>query len=156
MKQIMRYMVIPYLPGFHQKAQDSEEKERSLEFLKEELQQIVGTYTESKNFGFVIPDDKKFAGDIFIPKAASNGAVEGHKVVVKLTTYPEGRMSAEGEVIQILGHKNDPGVDILSVIHKHGLPRSFRKRYYSRQMKHLIRLMKVKLKTDAIYGMKSL
>jgi ribonuclease R len=89
------------------------------------IQQIVGTYTESKNFGFVIPDDKKFTSDIFIPKSASAGAVEGHKVVVKLTTFPEGRKSAEGEVIQILGHKNDPGVDILSVIHKHGLPLGF-------------------------------
>ncbi|MEW9053725.1 MAG: ribonuclease R [Neobacillus sp.] len=89
------------------------------------VQQIVGTYVESKSFGFVIPDDKKFAGDIFIPKAASKGAVEGHKVVVKLITYPEGRKSAEGEVIEVLGHKNDPGVDILSVIHKHGLPMSF-------------------------------
>ncbi|WP_425457424.1 ribonuclease R [Bacillus marasmi] len=89
------------------------------------IQQIVGTYTESKHFGFVIPDDKKFASDIFIPKAASGGAVEGHKVVVKLTTYPEGRKSAEGEVVAILGHKNDPGVDILSVIHKHGLPLGF-------------------------------
>lgn len=93
--------------------------------LERGIQNVVGTYTESKNFGFVIPDDKKFQGDIFIPKAAANGAVEGHKVVVKLTTYPEGRMSAEGEVIQILGHKNDPGVDILSVIHKHGLPGEF-------------------------------
>lgn len=93
--------------------------------LERGIKQIVGTYTESKSFGFVIPDEKKFAGDIFIPKAASNGAVEGHKVVVKLTTYPEGRMSAEGEVIEILGHKNDPGVDILSVIHKHGLPQEF-------------------------------
>ncbi|PLS06931.1 ribonuclease R [Neobacillus cucumis] len=89
------------------------------------VQQIVGTYVESKSFGFVIPDDKKFASDIFIPKNASKGAVEGHKVVVKLVTYPEGRKSAEGEVIEILGHKNDPGVDILSVIHKHGLPMAF-------------------------------
>jgi ribonuclease R len=89
------------------------------------IQQIVGTYVESKSFGFVIPDDKKFASDIFIPKAASKGAIEGHKVVVKLVTYPEGRKSAEGEVIEILGHKNDPGVDILSVIHKHGLPMEF-------------------------------
>jgi ribonuclease R len=89
------------------------------------IQQIVGTYVESKSFGFVIPDDKKFASDIFIPKAASKGAIEGHKVVVKLVTYPEGRKSAEGEVIEILGHKNDPGVDILSVIHKHGLPLVF-------------------------------
>jgi ribonuclease R len=89
------------------------------------VQQIVGTYSESKHFGFVIPDDKKFASDIFIPKAASMGAVEGHKVVVKITSYPEGRKSAEGEVIKILGHKNDPGVDILSVIYKHGLPLAF-------------------------------
>ncbi|KUP05635.1 ribonuclease R [Bacillus coahuilensis m2-6] len=87
--------------------------------------QIVGTYTESKHFGFVIPDDKKFASDIFIPKAANNGAIEGHKVVVKITTYPEGRKSAEGEVMDILGHKNDPGVDILSVIHKHGITVDF-------------------------------
>lgn len=93
--------------------------------LERGLTQIVGTYTESKHFGFVIPDEKKFAGDIFIPKNASKGAVEGHKVVVKLTSYPEGRMSAEGEVIEILGHKNDPGVDILSVIHKYGLPLAF-------------------------------
>ncbi|WP_449537566.1 ribonuclease R [Ferdinandcohnia sp. Marseille-Q9671] len=89
------------------------------------VQTIVGTYTESKSFGFVIPDDKKIANDIFIPKQASNGAIEGHKVVVKLVTYPEGRMSAEGEVVEILGHKNDPGIDILSVIHKHGLPQEF-------------------------------
>ncbi|MEH7382994.1 ribonuclease R [Bacillus sp. JJ1533] len=89
------------------------------------IKTIVGTYTESKSFGFVIPDDKKIANDIFIPKQASNGAIEGHKVVVKLVTYPEGRMSAEGEVVEILGHKNDPGIDILSVIHKHGLPQEF-------------------------------
>ncbi|MFP3125171.1 ribonuclease R [Ectobacillus funiculus] len=87
--------------------------------------QLVGTYTESKNFGFVIPDDKRIISDIFIPKNVAMGAVEGHKVVVKITAYPQDRMSAEGEVIQILGHKNDPGVDILSIIHKHGLPMMF-------------------------------
>lgn len=96
-----------------------------IRILERGIQQIVGTYVESKHFGFVIPDDKKFASDIFIPKSVSKGAVEGHKVVVKLTTYPEGRKSAEGEVIEILGHKNDPGVDILSIIHKHGLPLAF-------------------------------
>jgi ribonuclease R len=96
-----------------------------IRILERGIQQMVGTYVESKSFGFVLPDDKKFTSDIFIPKAASKGAVEGHKVVVKLITYPEGRKSAEGEVIEILGHKNDPGVDILSVIHKHGLPMVF-------------------------------
>ncbi|QFK72780.1 ribonuclease R [Pradoshia sp. D12] len=89
------------------------------------VQNVVGTYTETRGIGFVIPDDKKMANDIFIPNEAKNGAVEGHKVVVKITNYPEGRMSAEGEVITILGHKNDPGVDILSIIHKFGLPGEF-------------------------------
>ncbi|MRX72310.1 ribonuclease R [Bacillus lacus] len=96
-----------------------------IRILERGVEQIVGTYTESKHFGFVIADDKKIANDIFIPKNGSNGAVEGHKVIVKLTTYPEGKKSAEGEVVQILGHKNDPGVDILSIIHNHGLPQAF-------------------------------
>ncbi len=101
-------------------------REGSVEkILERGLKEVVGTYVESKHFGFVIPDDKKIANDIFIPKAASKGAVEGHKVVVKLTAYPEGRASAEGEVIEILGHKNDPGVDILSIIHSNGLPLEF-------------------------------
>ncbi|KJH54657.1 ribonuclease R [Bacillus licheniformis] len=96
-----------------------------IRIIERNIQKIVGTYTETKNFGFVIPDDKKITNDIFIPKHAKNGAVEGHKVVVRLTSYPEGRMSAEGEIIEILGHKNDPGIDILSIIHKHGLPGDF-------------------------------
>ncbi|WAA09914.1 ribonuclease R [Fervidibacillus albus] len=96
-----------------------------IRILERGTKQIVGTYVESANFGFVIPDEKKFQGDIFIPKNASKGAVEGHKVLVNITVYPEGRASAEGEVIEILGHKNDPGVDILSIIYKHGLPLEF-------------------------------
>lgn len=93
--------------------------------LERGVTQIVGTYVDNKYFGFVIPDDKRIGSDIFIPKEANNGAVEGHKVVVKLTKYPEGRMNAEGEIVEILGHKNDPGIDILSIIHKHGLPGEF-------------------------------
>ncbi|MFC5466611.1 ribonuclease R [Lederbergia graminis] len=88
-------------------------------------QKIVGTYSASKSFGFVIPDDKKIADDIFIPKSADMGAVDGHKVVVNITTFPEERKNAEGEIVQILGHKNDPGVDILSIIHQHDLPLAF-------------------------------
>lgn len=89
------------------------------------VKEIVGTYSDSKYFGFVVADDKRIPNDIFIPKEATKGAVEGHKVLVKITKYPEGRMSAEGEVIDILGHKNDPGVDILSIIYKYGLARDF-------------------------------
>ncbi|WP_408007703.1 ribonuclease R [Pseudalkalibacillus sp. A8] len=89
--------------------------------------EVVGTFIDSKSFGFVEADDKRIPNDIFIPKEAINNAVDGHKVLVKITNYPEGRSSATGEVIEILGHKNDPGVDILSIIYKHGLPREFPK-----------------------------
>ncbi|WP_205091497.1 ribonuclease R [Thalassobacillus pellis] len=86
---------------------------------------VVGTYQASRNFGFVIADDKRIPNDIFIPKGATNGAADGHKVIVNITKYPEDRMSAEGEVEEILGHKNDPGIDIISIIYKHGIKIDF-------------------------------
>jgi ribonuclease R len=86
---------------------------------------VVGTFTSSEHYGFVIPDDKRVPNDIFIAKENMNGAAEGHKVVVEITKFPEGRKNAEGIVVQILGHKNDPGVDILSIIHKYGIPTEF-------------------------------
>lgn len=85
----------------------------------------VGTFQENKGFGFVVTDDKKMNMDIFIAKGDTLGAVDGHKVVVEITGWPEGRMSATGMVTQILGHKNDPGVDILSIIHKYGIETEF-------------------------------
>lgn len=85
----------------------------------------VGTFQENKGFGFVVTDDKKMNIDIFIAKGDTLGAVDGHKVVVEITGWPEGRMSATGMVTQILGHKNDPGVDILSIIHKYGIETEF-------------------------------
>ncbi|MEI3605560.1 ribonuclease R [Pseudogracilibacillus sp. SE30717A] len=87
--------------------------------------QVVGTFEDSHGFGFVIPDDKRIPSDIFIPKNRTKGAVTGHKVIVDISKYPEGRKSAEGEVIQILGHKNDPGIDIISIIYKNGIKMDF-------------------------------
>ncbi|WP_027417101.1 ribonuclease R [Aneurinibacillus terranovensis] len=89
-------------------------------------QQIVGTYQDEKHYGFVVTDDKRISKDIFIPKGESLGAVDGHKVVVEIVKFPEtGRGNPEGRVVEILGHKNDPGVDILSIIRKYQLPESF-------------------------------
>jgi ribonuclease R len=96
-----------------------------IRILQRDNKQVVGTFQDWNTYGFVIPDDKRIAQDIFIPKEGMNGAAEGHKVVVQLTKYPEGRKSAEGQVKEILGHKNDPGVDILSIIRKFELPESF-------------------------------
>ncbi|GGJ61251.1 ribonuclease R [Virgibacillus salexigens] len=87
--------------------------------------QVVGTFEDNRSFGFVIADDKRIPNDIFIPKSMTNGAVSGHKVIAHITKYPEGRKSAEGEIIHILGHKNDPGIDIISIIHKHGIKVDF-------------------------------
>lgn len=87
--------------------------------------QVVGTFQASRHFGFVIPDNKRLTADVFIPEEHMNGAVNGQKVVAKITDYPDGRKSAAGEVIEILGHKNDPGVDILSIIRKYALPEAF-------------------------------
>ncbi len=89
------------------------------------ISKVVGQFQDNKGFGFVLPDDKKISMDIFIAKEDTLGAIDGHKVVVEITGWPEGRKSATGMVTQILGHKNDPGVDILSIIHKHGIEIDF-------------------------------
>lgn len=87
--------------------------------------QIVGTFQSFESYAFVIADDKRITKDIFIPKEAFQGAVSGQKVVVDIVQYPEGRAAAEGRVVEILGHKDDPGVDILSIIRKYQLPEAF-------------------------------
>lgn len=93
--------------------------------LKRGRDQIVGTFSRlSSHFGFVIPDDKRIAADVFIAPEFQMNARTGQKVVVKLHQIT-GRHTAEGEIIEILGHKDDPGVDILSIIRKHGLPEAF-------------------------------
>jgi ribonuclease R len=93
--------------------------------LERAVTQIVGTFEDHEVYAFVVPDDKRINRDIFIRGGEYKGAVSGQKVVVRIVTYPEGRSAAEGEIIEILGHKNDPGVDILSIIRKHQLPESF-------------------------------
>ncbi len=84
--------------------------------IKRGFSEIVGLYYKDRFGGFVMPDNKKIGYDIFIPKSKSMGAVDGHKVVVKITKPPIDGELPEGKVVEILGHKNDPGVDILSVI----------------------------------------
>ncbi len=98
-----------------------------IEILERGPESLVGTYQESENFGFVVPDDQKYTRDIFIPKKASKGAVTGHKVLVRITDWAQERRNPEGAVISILGHVNDPGVDILSIIYQYDLPREFPK-----------------------------
>ncbi|GGB35988.1 ribonuclease R [Lentibacillus populi] len=96
-----------------------------IRILERAVHTVVGTFEDNRAFGFVIADDKRIPNDIFVPKGMTMGAVSGHKVIVHITKYPEDRKSAEGEIIQILGHKNDPGIDIVSIIYKHGIKIDF-------------------------------
>lgn len=87
--------------------------------------EIVGYFQKSKSFGFVIPDNRKIADDIFIPKKYCKNAVTGHKVVVKLTDFGGNRRKPEGKIVEILGHVNDPGTDILSIVKAFNIPSEF-------------------------------
>ena len=86
---------------------------------------LVGTYEKNKNFGFVIPDNQKFGQDIFVPLEQSRGAVTGHKVVVEITNYGKYGKKPEGKVTEIIGHVNDSGTDIMSIIRGYDLPMEF-------------------------------
>ncbi|MGX9135794.1 ribonuclease R [Rummeliibacillus sp. JY-2-4R] len=86
---------------------------------------VVGTFQANRGFGFVVPDDKKLSMDVFISKDNTLGAMDGHKVVAEILEWPGVHRSATGIVTKILGHKNDPGVDILSIIHKHDITVDF-------------------------------
>ncbi len=86
---------------------------------------VVGYYQKSRNYGFVVPDNRKLGQDIFVSLGKDMGAVTGHKVVVRITNYGNGEKSPEGEIEEILGHVNDPGVDILSLVRAYDLPEEF-------------------------------
>ena len=87
--------------------------------------QVVGYYQKNKTFGFVVPDNQKLTKDIFIPQGCDQGAVTGHKVVAKITDFGSQGKKPEGRIVEILGHVNDPGTDILSLVRAYGLPEAF-------------------------------
>lgn len=88
---------------------------------------IVGLYqvAKGKHYGFVIPDNQRFLQDIFVPEERAKGAVDGHKVVVELTSYGSDNAKPEGKIVELLGHVNDPGVDIMSIVKSYDLPVEF-------------------------------
>ena len=93
--------------------------------IKHEKETVVGTFQESRNFGFVVPDDKAFGTDIFISKGKFLNAQNNQKVVVKITKYPQKGKNAEGEIIEVLGSIDEAGVDMLSIIKEYDLPAEF-------------------------------
>ena len=96
-----------------------------IKIVKRERETLVGIFQANKNFGFVVPDDKKFGTDVFVPKSKCNKARNNDKVIVKIIKYPEKGKNAEGEIVEILGNANQAGIDMLSVIREFDLPNEF-------------------------------
>lgn len=96
-----------------------------IKIISHEIKEVVGTFEKSQNFGFVRPDNLRFTKDIFIPMERSKGAVSGHKVVVELTSYGDNDKKPEGKIVEIIGHINDPGTDIMSIVRAYELPVEF-------------------------------
>ena len=97
-----------------------------IEIISRGITRVVGIFDKSnKNYGFVIPDNAKITNDIFVPSERSKGAVSGHKVVCEITDYGKDNRKPEGKIVEILGHINDPGVDIMSIVKGYELPTEF-------------------------------
>ena len=91
---------------------------------------VVGLYQRKPKqaYGFVIPDDPRFSKDVFIPEGKEGGAADGHKVVAEFLSYGEDGRNPEGKIVEIIGHVNDPGTDILSIVKGYELPLEFPER----------------------------
>lgn len=108
------------------KGQNSKSQEGEIIRILERVNdRIVGIFENSKSFGFVVADDTRINMDIFVPKSEKNGAKTDQKVVVEITKWPEKRRNPEGKVVEILGHKDDAGTDIMAIIKQFRLPEEF-------------------------------
>jgi len=96
-----------------------------LRILKRNSDKVVGTLERHRGYGYVIPDDKRFPTDIFIPSEGFSNAKTGDKVLVELTQWPYKKRNAEGKVLKIIGKKGETGVDVLSILYKYDLPVQF-------------------------------
>lgn len=96
-----------------------------IKILEHEVKTVVGLYRKNKSFGFVIPDDVKMARDIFVKFENSKNAENNQKVIVKITTFGDVKHNPEGQIIKILGDKNDPAIDTLSIAAKYDIPQRF-------------------------------
>ena len=108
-----------------EKEGDKKQEGKIIKIVRHEKDTVVGTFQKSRNFAFVVPDDKNFGTDIFISKANWGKARDKKKVLVQILKYPEKGKNAEGKVIEVLGGINEAGVDMLSLIKQYELPYEF-------------------------------
>lgn len=106
-------------PGGHTK------EGRIVQVLERANSRIVGLYSASRRFGFVTADDSRIKEDIYVPEGQAMDAITGSKVVVEITQWPEGKLKAEGRIVEVLGQKGEPGIDILSIMRQYDLSEAF-------------------------------
>ncbi len=107
-----------------------------LKVIEHKKDTLVGTFQKNKNFGFVVPDDKKFCRDIFISKKNFGKARNNHKVLVQITKYPQKGKKAEGKILEVIGNVNEAGIDMLSLIKDYDLPYKFPKEVVKEAQKY--------------------
>ena len=98
---------------------------QDIEITKNDKNEVVGIFQKSKNFGFVVPDNKKLGTDIFISKQNWGKARDGYKVLAQITKFPRKGKNAEGKIIEVLGEPDQAGIDMLSLIKEYDLPSTF-------------------------------
>ncbi|WZY00555.1 ribonuclease R [Bacillus sp. FSL W7-1360] len=108
-----------------ERAEGARAEGKVIRVIARHMTEFVGEYKAYASRSMVVADDKRISADFFVESGKEKGAVDGHKVIAMITKYPEGRFGGEAEVKEVLGHKNDPGMDILSIIHKHGIKQAF-------------------------------
>lgn len=111
---------------------------------------LVGTFKNSKSFGFVIPDNKKESKDIFISKKNFNGAKDNTKVVVQITKEAQSNKKPEGKIIEVIGKVDEAGVDLLSIVKEYNLPNEFPKQVIdeAKQVSNEIDLKEIEKRKD--------
>ena len=96
-----------------------------VEVLERAKNKFVGILQKNKNFGFVIPDDSKMYSDIFVSESKLNTAVDGDKVLVKLTDWPSNSKNPFGEIEEVLGKPGEHNTEIHAILLEYGLPYKF-------------------------------
>ena len=111
-------------PRFHGRPRrDGRQEGRIIRVVERVGTPIVGTLQKTTNFYHVVADDPRFPRTLYVP--SPEGAKIGEKVVAQLDRWENSQVNPEGHIVEVLGAADAPGVDMLSVIHKHSLPREF-------------------------------
>ena len=98
---------------------------RVIKVLDRAHETVVGTFRRSRSFGVVHPRNRRISGEILVAQGDEGKAEEGDVVVARITTFGSGKMASMGRIETVLGKSGEAGVDVLSVIHDHGLPSAF-------------------------------